>query len=354
MALDEIDPERRALFGFQWGFRSYRGWFDVLFEEYSLYPYLNITRQETHDLLYKKNLLLRLIPVFSKELRITTLLNKIIGMDLLTDKSGTTGVVEQVATILVDEVESRRTIEKRIADVEARLIKNGRYFSGLTHHIYGRPSDVVVKDRTPAAEGSLIAVEGVLNHVDAVKESNPALARAFDGSGIAWFLADFPYFDMSAANPNYDGNVVGVRVDDAMISILTSMPFDQSVGWYPYVTLFGVFHNSLSPKYPQIKVVDWCWTKLRLPKSYDELPKLLQDMMAESADPARSSIAHRPWIDFTRARDIPMFLSAIQIVNRVANINYDLVRSDTKALATQALASAPGKMPSKIAAYFSE
>ncbi len=55
MELDNIDPERRALYGFSYGFTGYRGWFDILFDEYTLYPYLNLLKQETKDLLYKKH-----------------------------------------------------------------------------------------------------------------------------------------------------------------------------------------------------------------------------------------------------------------------------------------------------------
>jgi hypothetical protein len=345
--LEDVDPERRALFGFSYAMSEYRGWFDFLFQDYTLYPYLNIERNETKQLLYKKNLLLKLVPIFAKQLRVTSIVNKIIGMELLSKGQGP-GLIEELATVLTDEAESRRTIEKRLLDVEGRLNKEHKYFCGMSHAIYGRPARAVLRDRNAAVEGSLIAIEGIMNHVDAIGTVNPATARTFEGTGIKWVLADFPYFELVSKNENYDGNHVGLRMDESIAAVLKSFPFDDRIGWYPYVTVFGVFHNSLSPKHAQIKAIDWCWMKLRLPKSYEELPALLKDVLSQPHD----DVDYHPWLDLTRERDIPMFLSAIQIANLASNLDYALVRDDTKALAKQALGSSAPSVPEKIKAYF--
>ena len=64
--IESIDPERRALFGFSYGSTSYRGWFDFLFQDYSLYPYLNIMREETKELFIQEESVLQTGPDFFK------------------------------------------------------------------------------------------------------------------------------------------------------------------------------------------------------------------------------------------------------------------------------------------------
>lgn len=356
--LYEIDPERRALFGYNYG-GSYRGWFDILFEDYALYPYMNIARDQTKDLLYRKTLLSKLVPIFAKQLRITNILNRLIHFDLLSDKSAGPGLIEELAKVITEEVESRKTLNDRLQDVDKRLGREKKLFSGMTYEIFDREANSVLKDRTGAAEGSLIAVEGILNHIQAVAGFDRGLARTFEGSGIEWILADFPYFDLAEANKYYDGNVVGLRMDEAIASTLTKFPFDKQLGWYPYVTVYGVFHSSSSAENTQIKVVDWCWMKWRQPKSYVALPSTLQDVLDESAknrsaetDIFGRTLRFQPWLDFTRHRDIIMFLAAIQIANLGGKLDYELVRDDTKALAQRAYSAAKEPIPTPIAAYF--
>ena len=325
MEFDDLNNERRALYGFQYGFKDYKGWFNALFQPYSLYPYLNLLREETRELLYKKTLFKKLVPVFSKSLKISSFVNNLIGVDLVKDRKTGIGFIEELAQVILEEIESRQGLEEKIGNVEKKLIKNQRYFSGLSYSIHNHEDHPKLKARDKSAAGKLIAVEGILNNLDEIASYNPALYASHQGSGINWILSDFPYFSMRADNPSYDGNVLGLRLEQDVEELISQcVPFKKELGWYPYVIVFGFLQNSLSPKYSNIKIVDWSWMQFRLPRSFDEIHPLLNSVLNDQKNRAN---AFKPCIDREHRYDIFLYLSAIQLayVNQqghILNINY--------------------------------
>jgi hypothetical protein len=355
MSFNEDDLERRALYGFPSAGGNCIGWFNSLFEDYLLYPNLNILTQEARDLLLKRNVFMRLVPVFAKNMKIANIINQLVSMELL-KPSETRGSIEEVAEIIVNEVESRKTLESRIRDVESNLSKQGHYFCGLTYPVYNRlykknqkPSFRV----TPGIEGSLVAVEGILNHVDTVSQYDPALGARFKNSGISWILSDFPYFSMTPANPEYKGDVLGLLMDKQFEEIITqkkeAVPFSWTVGWYPYVVVFGRFRSALSASYPWIKVLSWSWMRFRRPKEANTLAPLLPTYLSPT-DMAENG--YQPWLNMDEDRHLFLFLSAIQIMYASQNADYSVVRPDIKQLATQVISQIKNPLPKELKTFF--
>ena len=213
MRHSDLDIERRALYGFQHGYTNYKGWFNAIFQPYSIYPYFNLLREETRELLYKKTLFKKLVPVFSKNLRVSGLINNLIGVDLVQDKKRGVGLIEELAQVIFEDIESRQGLEEKIQKAENNLIKNERLFSGLSYEIHGHEKNPILRAKDRSAGGKLIAVQGILNSIEAVADYNPALYESYQGSGINWILSDFPYFSMRPDNKSYSGTVLGLRFE---------------------------------------------------------------------------------------------------------------------------------------------
>ncbi len=183
-----------------------------------------------------------------------------------------------------------------------------------------------------------------------------------------------------AQNPNYEGTLLGIKLDEGMGKLLSSWPFDETLGWYPYVTMFGVFHNSLSPQHAQVRVLDWCWMKFRQPKSFELLPVRLNEFLKESekdkieyaqqvkehnqrnirlpktlqltGEYRPAVLEYRPWLDLDRERDVLLFLSAIHLVNKASKLKWDDIRGDTKELIKLAASKYSATLPSRLTDYF--
>lgn len=349
------DLERRALYGCDClGKRA--GWFDSLFEEYALYPNLNILKHETRDLFFRKNLLQQVTPVFAKGLTITNLVNSLIHFDLFASKSDSPGMISEIAQIILSDIETKRTLESRIRDKENELSKHDRYFCGLTYSIFDRLYNGHAKpaftDSKSEIEGSLVAVEGVLNHVDTVRQFDSSFAR-FDGSGVSWILSDFPYFSMTPDNALYKGDVLGLSFDPEFENIISGedqcVPFSVSVGWYPYVVVFGRFVSALSPKYSFVKAIEWSWMRFRRPKDPNTIASMLPRFLEEEKSVENN---FEPWLNLNEGRHVLLFLGAIQLAYASYNLGFDAARPDIKELAKKILPLLKTKRPSGVEKFF--
>ena len=351
MDYDKIDAERRAIYGFHHGISNYKGWLSRLFEESTLYPYLNLLRQEVRDLLYKKSLFGKVVPAFSKHLRISNLVNTLIGLDIFKPPSKGESFVDELASIILEDLESRKSLNSRIENVQKKLRKQRLYISGLSYPIHGQEEHPTLRDLAASADGKFVSLEGLLNHVEAIGALNPALEKSFSGSGISWILSDFPFFSMVPDNPNYDGNVVAVAMDDKICKLLEgSVPFRRTTGWYPYVRVFGTYRSSISPKFSSIGVIEWCWMMFRRSLSFEDIPNLLDIVLH---DQHHRDNAYLPWLDTQHSRDIFLFLSAIQLAYEAHGLKFEDVRPDIRALAEEALKLTVSSAPQEITTFFS-
>lgn len=273
-----------------------------------------------------------------------------IGTDVLKNRDTGIGLIEELAQVILDEIESRQGLEDKISAVEKNLIKDELFFSGLSYGIHKHEENPVLETRESNAEGKLIAIEGVLNSVSAIEKYNPALHESYKGSDVNWLLSDFPYFSMRSDNPSYDGNVLGLRMESDVERLVSqSVPFKSNFGWYPYVIVYGFLKNSLSPKFPNIKVIDWSWMQFRLPRSFDDIYPLLNIVLH---DQNNSGNAYKPWINDQNNYDLFLYLSSIHLAYGSQSLGYELVRNDIRELATEALSKANDTLPEPLSIFF--
>jgi len=312
--MGEIKKTRIALYGYWSHFRSAYditdAWFSKLFDEFTLFPYFDFEREEVKNLLFKKPILSRLVPVFSKRLRITSLLNDFIGTDIF--NSNKKGFIEEIAEILVDEIESRTTLDKRITNTENKR----DYYAGISYPFIHTGYEKLLQDSHSLADGDLICIDGHLIHLDALKETNDALYESLQPTGLQWFISDFPYFQMIPGNPKYNGSIAGLRFSNELNELIgRNVPFKSTCGWYPYVRLFGVLRSSHSPKYSSLKVIDYCWMYFRAPKSFDAIHHIIENDFSASPE-------SYCWQDLT-LNEIQLLLSAIQISYSANSLSYE-------------------------------
>ena len=339
----DVDTVRRALMGFQYGTSSFTGWASALFEEYTLHPYVNVLRPETQALLSKKTMFGKLVPVFAKGLRITGIVNALLGIDVLHNKNKGPSIAEEIADILMKEAEARKTIVDRLETIEKDLKKSRRSFSGLAQHIHGRDELPTVAEKTADLTGALVAVEGVLNHVTAVSTFDPRIASSLAGSGVEWILSDVPFFSMTSESRHHTGNFVGLKIDSEMQSLLyAGVPFLQSIGWFPYVIAFGAFQESISPRHPG-KALELAWVKLRKPRFPDATnDELLDAVLHELELPgrARQTSLVRAF-EPDNPENLLLLLCCMQLIHQGNNVSMADASERAHSLASEALSKVP-------------
>lgn len=348
MRFDDLGYLRSSMYGYDFARRVEKGWFDSLFNDYTLHPYLNVLSKHTQDLLYKRDLLFRIVPIFSKRLRIASLLNEMIGVDLMVNKSKGPGFIEELANILLREAEGRDTLGKRITSKTKRLIKSSCFFAGIGDKIQGQEHLSSLAARGKDLEGALIAVQGVFNRVESVSKYNSAFAESFRDSGIEWVLSDFPCFSMTPDNHMYRGAVLGVRVDPEIRDVLESTPpFTSSFDWYPYVTICGTFHESLDPKHMGIKVIDFSWLSIRRPRNFDDsVAEFLIKLTKKNPSPVH------PYIDANNEENLFLCLSAIHVCLAVHNVSYSNSATNYHILVDSLLPHVGNELPPGLRSFF--
>jgi hypothetical protein len=349
MDYNKLDNVRRAIYGFKHLSTLYLGWMNAAFDFYTLYPYINLINQEARGLLFRKNLFLKLVPIFAKNLKITEIVKKIIGLDILSNSEGI-GLIEEIAKALIEEKEAQTTLNKRINSKHKGLKRKNFYFCGLSHKIHNKEQYKPLKASTEKANGELIAVEAILNHINVVRSLNLPLYKTFCGSGITWLLSDFPYFQMTAQNKKYDGNVLGILMHDKVRILLEqSYPFNLTIGWCPYVRVSGIYKTSLSPQYPYIKVIDLAWIEMRRPESFDAISNLLAVVLK---DQKNKSNAYEPWLDTEESDDLFLFLSMVQMCYASQKLGIADVRDDIRSLVDEAFSFLKCDLPLPLRGFY--
>lgn len=344
----DVDNIRRALFGFKYGLTNYKGWFDRLFEDYTLHPYLNLYKPDAQKLLYKKGLLGRLAPIFAKHLRITSLVNQLIGIDLLSSRDQGPSLVEDVANVLLEEQESRQTLYGRVAEVDKRLRREGRLFAGLANEVNDRSSPPL-KQKTQDLTGSLTSIEGVLNYIDNVAAFDPGLAQALEDTGAKWILSDVPFFSMKDSS-HHTGIVVAVLIDQELEPIFSKgIPFLASCGWYPYVTLYGLFREAVSVERP-VKGLDLAWLKLKKPKFPDAGVSKYLDLVLDNKK--SGDYGYHPFLGDSSA-DLLLLLSGLQLTHQAYNIEFSNASEPIHTLVSKVRNQMEGDLPRGMADFFS-
>jgi hypothetical protein len=347
MQYKDLDSIRRALFGFEEGYR-YRGWLDRLFDEEILYPYLNLYKRDAQALLYKKGIFGKLAPIFAKQLRITSIVNKLIGIDLLSSRQQGPSLIEEIAKVILEEQETRRTLDQRVSELDKKLTQEGRLFAGLAHVVNLKESVPTLSKKTSDLTGVLVSIQASLNHVNAIAGFDPALSQALQDTKAKWTLSDVPFFAMRE-NRHHSGKVVAVLIDPELEPIFENgIPFLESCGWYPYVTVYGVFREAVSPQRP-VNGIELAWLKYRKPQYPDEnYAKTLEQILTAKRDP---SYGYHSFMDDTPA-DHLLYLSAIQLAHETYKIEFNNASSSIKRLVTQARATVQMQMPAGMSSFF--
>jgi hypothetical protein len=340
----ETDPLFHAVQGWKTGLVTGRevGWFENLFEtKESVYPYINIAQPDAHALLFKKSLLQTWVPVFAKHLKITAILKSIIGVDILNlgGEKGP-GLIEDLAKILIEDKESAKKLEERVEDVTTQIEKGGRSFRGIAYPLTNSSTLATLARWSDPANGALIAIEGILNHVDALTPYNSALGKTLRAVGASWAIADFPYFALTSTNKNFSGDsVYAINIAPEVELTLKGVPFDRTLGWYPYVRIFGAYRDVISAKAPKMRGIDFAWAELRLPTHYDRLPEKLNALLnpVSSADATPGKDKPRFPFDFNRESDVWLLLNAIGLAYAAESLSYEDCRDDLKSIAEDAV-----------------
>lgn len=277
---DSPDLSRIHLYGFKFS-AIHESPFNVRFNVgWPLQPYMDVFSDDVKKLLYRRSMLLRLVPIFAKHTRLAGLLNSLVGTDIIKDDDKKKGMIEEFANALLDDDESRKTLYSRIDDVEGKLAQNRQAVQGISTKRGDRPS----LKGTALQSGTVIAVEGVLNRASSLI-FDPIRSRALTEAGVQWLISDDPFFLMGQHNPVYDGGFIALRFPPGLLEAAqVTPPFRAGFDWYPYVSVVGVYQENWNATAPGIKTLDVRWVRLRRPRDYnDHFEENLRDAYTEES-----------------------------------------------------------------------
>ena len=282
LSADAGDLTRTHLLGFNFGLSSYESHFSKRFREYELLPYIDLFSDDAKRVLFEKSFFIKLVPIFAKHTKVSSILNRIIGIPVLKpdDKKG---IIEELANALIEEDENRKTLVSRITNFEKKLQNEGKSFQGISLN-YMRDSSLPKFLSGTIPSGSLICVEAILNRVSAITDDSILSDRRKKG-GVEWLLSDFPFFLMGQHNALYTGETIALRFPPGLSEAIgTNLPLSQSVDWYPYVKIVGVFQANWSAQFPGIRTIEVRWMRLRHPRNpADVLEEELQTAFEETS-----------------------------------------------------------------------
>lgn len=240
------------------------GWISELFEPYRENPYIEPTHQKAVELLSKRKYfgrLGRLVPIFAEHLSVCSLVNSMIGVQILRDDPDKPTLVSQLHSFLEEE-KAKQTLGQQIAKTREKLAKAGRSFGGVATQSHGNSSPTL-KERKSGLDGELIVLEGTVCATSSLQDLE--LRDTFNGAEISWILIDVPY-PFTASSEDWPVDAVGIQLGTQLKSYLNNAPpFDESVSWYPYVRIYGTLKSQFSPQH-RVMTLEVAWLEFRRPE----------------------------------------------------------------------------------------
>jgi hypothetical protein len=239
-----------------------------------LSPYLNPLENGAKSIIYKKGIIGKKLAVrLAKSLKISRILNLLIGVDVFKDSSRYKGLLEELIDSLWVEKEESEKLEELVAKTVKKIVKAGNYRNGISTSTFTSINvDPLFGDAKPG-NNQVILVEGVLNRIDRVGEYYHGISEVLSGEKINWILSDRPFYMMEDSFIDYDHAIVPIGTTTGLDEILDNSPiFKKETGWYPYCRILGTYRNSLSRNTPTVPLLDLGFLFWRQPPQIGLLP----------------------------------------------------------------------------------
>jgi Phage integrase family len=211
-------------------------WVYKLFHDYRLLPVIS-SDARTVAMLSHRPLLTKLIGPILRRANITSLINSLTGVSLLSSsKDGS--LLNDAWEIWEKQRDEQKTVNDRISTIYNNTDKDGLAFAGIQkHHSPVRASRKGVEflgdlyDKIDSIDGKFVIVPGILSNIDklaSVKDAN--IRSSLSGSGVDWILSDYPYFAMG--HEEFRSGVVLLDMDPNILrQIEGDIPFYKEIGW---------------------------------------------------------------------------------------------------------------------------
>jgi hypothetical protein len=141
--------------------------------------------------------------------------------------------------------------------------------------------------------------------------------RKLQGAGLEWGLCDLPFFALGSNA--YIDTFVLLEFERGLTEELNgNLPFVNTIGWYPFVRIYGICHFPHSPRYqvPTIKV-----SFLEYRTAGDIIQR--QDDVERLGTPTRVIEGVGTSFDPSNVYDKITFLHLVNILLYAANLNID-------------------------------
>ncbi|MDR0420448.1 MAG: hypothetical protein LBH30_03230 [Prevotellaceae bacterium] len=312
------------------------GWFGNNFEEYMLLWYIG-DKERFQKEIERKSLFQKLFKSFLPELKISAIINKVIGFDLVNNQG--TNVLEKIFDILEDE-KNRKTITEHLKSIYKKGRKSGKYFEHIEKD-WGKTtlSDVDKND----LEGKLITVEGNLIHRSSVVQYSKNTNSQFSKANFEWLLSDFPPHGLTSKNERFKGDVLILSEDKGFTAAFSNyLPFCLPISWYPFVRITGFYSSSKQSVngYPSLSIV---LTEYRPPKNLNAvLPNITNFLTRE--------LKNKNYLK--ESEDFELFAYLIPILFQKANLTPELAESDLSNLLKKYRDVLGANIPNKLISFY--
>lgn len=299
-------------------------WIDKLFYDFQLFPILGDDNY-TIDILTKEPISSAIIRMFSK-INFKDLVISLTGLDLMRRLGRgeiSNSITEEAFKLLQDHVNEKNTINRRTSKRIQRADKDGMMFSFVRENISPQKSPFsndfigTLYSKINKLDRNFVTVSGVLCQIDKLSNISGAnLSKALKSSEIKWVLADFPYFAMG--QPGFHNGVVLLNMKSGITdAIRDTLPFNDAIGWYPYVRISGVCRYPHSPNYHYASITP-SWIEYRTPKPFADIEHHLEEAYHPTMRPTRGF-----HVDKANLMEILAFIDIFRIIAKGEHLEVD-------------------------------